>query len=247
MNCGVLEVNLFFLLQGFFTYLYGMSILFFLYVFGYLLRSKRRKELKRRQRKISRWRTLPPSKNEDGLSSSPSGSISVRMDGDGDPPTAPATPAPLNRILNSSIHGQRRRSIATSASLNDLSNYAPLPPSPLVTGGSQSSNGHRGLQWTPSALSLNLVEETSSDAVSYAMNSANVVVSSGSGKVKKMKVSDNEHSHGSFFLRAGAVGNDAIRQFNSLLLFNEIPVFLLKLFSVCIFSFRIGDNGLRRP
>lgn len=191
-------------MQGVFTYLYGMSIVFFLYVFGYLLRSRRRKELKRRQRKISRWRTLPPSKSEDGLSSSPNGSISVRVDADSE---APSTPTPsINRLLNSSIHGQRRRSIASSTSSSDLSNYTPLPPSPLVTGGSQSSNGHRGLQWTPSSLSFNLVEESSSEAVSYAMNSANVVVSS-SGRVKKMKVSDNEHSHGSFFLRAGAVGN----------------------------------------
>ncbi|KAK4005860.1 hypothetical protein OUZ56_010983 [Daphnia magna] len=38
------------------TFLYTISIVLFLYVFGYLLRSKRRREEKKRLRKLSRWR-----------------------------------------------------------------------------------------------------------------------------------------------------------------------------------------------
>lgn len=169
-----------------------MSILFFLYVFGYLLRSKRRKELKRRQRKMSKWRaaaaaTLGTAKSDTAVAVEDEGVVT-------------ATP---NRFLSSLKNSSRRRISATQ--INNNNNESPEPQ-------------HKPLQWTPSSVSLNVVDEST---ISYAMSSANVIAPSGGNgsssnairrgnapgsKYRKMKVSDNEHSHGSFFLRAGAVG-----------------------------------------
>ena len=82
------------------------------------------------------------------------------------------------------------------------------------------------------------MDESPSDAVSYAMNSDNVIANStisGRSKIKKMKVSDNEHSHGSFFLRAGAVGP-----------YLSDVITVLHNTNIYLFSFRIGNDDLRR-
>lgn len=111
-------------------------------------------------------------------------------------------PSALNRFIDS-IRGQRRRFSRTdSASEIDDASLAKV---------SQNPHPNKAFQWMPSAVSFSLVDESpSSDAISYAMNSSNVISNPGSNgahrKGKKLKVSDNEHSHGSFFLRVGAVG-----------------------------------------
>ena len=183
-----------FIAQGFFTYLYAMSIVFFLYVFGYLLRSKRRKELKRKQRKANKMRAAAaaaaaaasaaaqhqPSVVDLQESQVNGGSTCVQMEDD----AAMVVTAKPSRFI-SSFKNSRRRISRTD-----------------------SGQQHQQLNWTPSSLSLNVVDES---AVSYAMSGANVLArapstAGGGVKHRKMKVSDNEHSHGSFFLRAGAVG-----------------------------------------
>jgi hypothetical protein len=142
-----------------------------------------------------------------------------------------ASTSTLNRFITG-IRSQRRRFSRTGDGVNNLA---------LEIGNENGSNlgNHesfkspnlpgpsKNLQWTPSTVGFNLVDESPSEIVSYAMNSDNVVIASSetgrnsihhhhhnsgssvngtsSGKIKKLKVSDNEHSHGSFFLRAGAV------------------------------------------
>jgi Otopetrin len=208
-----------------------VSILFFLYVFGYLLRSKRRREQKKRLRKLNKLRRTQVSGGSSGHSqsshhdhekdvglngsyrSSRSASVAVETE-------AMASTSTLNRFITG-IRSQRRRfSRAGPDGVNNLALE-------IATDGSESASkaGHRppgssskNLQWTPSSVGFNLVDESPSEIVSYAMNSDNVVIPSGeitgrghggggggNSKIKKLKVSDNEHSHGSFFLRAGAV------------------------------------------
>lgn len=140
-----------------------------------------------------------------------------------------ASTSTLNRFITG-IRSQRRRFSRTGDGVNNLaleignensnslSNHESFK-SPNLPGPSKN------LQWTPSTVGFNLVDESPSEIVSYAMNSDNVVIASSetgrsgihhhhsgssmngtsSSKIKKLKVSDNEHSHGSFFLRAGAV------------------------------------------
>lgn len=207
-----------------------MSILFFLYVFGYLLRSKRRREEKRRLRKLNKWRAAnmaansnrpsPSSEQEngsvvnDGNSSCRSRSASVVcLENE----TVGSAPSPLNRFVNS-IKSQRRRfsrtdlSLSSGSSVGDLNSDSKSVVSQNPSHHSQLQQ-HRSLQWTPSSVGFSLGDDSlPSEAVSYAMNSDNVIGSNARAipspriKTKKMKVSDNEHSHGSFFLRAGAVG-----------------------------------------
>ena len=176
-------------LQGFFAYLYTVSILFFLYVFGYLLRSKRRREEKRRLRKLNKPPIVTAPKQEsvikDGLRSRSTSVVCLENE-------LGSNRSPLNRFV-SSIRNQERRRLSLALPGTDASPPPHHPP----------------LQWSPSSVSFSLMDESPSDAVSYAMNSDNVIASStnsGRSKIKKMKVSDNDHSHGSFFLRAGAVG-----------------------------------------
>ncbi|KAI9561301.1 hypothetical protein GHT06_012257 [Daphnia sinensis] len=218
--------------EGFFTYLYTVSILFFLYVFGYLLRSKRRKEEKRRLRKLSKLRRAQMATNassaehekdrQGSYRSNRSASIAMETE-------AIASTSTLNRFITG-IRSQRRRFSRTGDGVsnlaleignetsNSLGNHDSFK-SPNLPGPSKN------LQWTPSSVGFNLVDESPSEIVSYAMNSDNVVIANSetgrnsihhhhsgssmngtsSGKIKKLKVSDNEHSHGSFFLRAGAV------------------------------------------
>jgi hypothetical protein len=201
-----------------------VSILFFLYVFGYLLRTKRRKEEKKRLRKLNKLRRTQMSagsssvdhEKDIGNSSSyrTNRSASIAMETE-----AMASTSTLNRFITG-IRSQRRRfSRAAAAPIDGINNLAleidnesskSPPPHHNLPGSSKN------LQWTPSSVGFNLVDESPSEIVSYAMNSDNVVIpncetgrvtnhSSGSNKIKKLKVSDNEHSHGSFFLRAGAV------------------------------------------
>ncbi len=131
-----------------------------------------------------------------------SASTSVVMDLDDD--GVVVTPsAHNNRFISSFKNSFSRRRVS-----RDLS-------------GTATPSDHKGLQWTPSSLTLNVVDES---AVSYAMSGANIIrggrsvtmnrhPTGGVIKNRKMKVSDNEHSHGSFFLRAGAVGEINIFQF----------------------------------
>ena len=142
-------------LQGFFTYLYAVSILFFLYVFGYLLRHKRRKALKDKQRKISRWR--------------------------------------------------RQRGIAASSATIDIDTVKVG----MDTTGTDDIVAPNDVMWTPAAFdSQSLDDGRHKNNVSFnrGTRSHPLTVDPMRRKTKKMKVSENEHSHGSFFLRAGAVG-----------------------------------------
>ncbi len=98
----------------------------------------------------------------------------------------------VGRFTISNTDGQRRRFSRTNSE---------------VKGELSKSSQEKGLQWTTSSVKFNLAEETStpSEIVSYSL------MDEGKGatkrvKTKKMKVSDNDHSHGSFFLRVGAVG-----------------------------------------
>ena len=206
--------------------MYAVSILFFLYVFGYLLRTKRRKEEKKRLRKLNKLRRTQMSAGSSSVdhekdignsSYRTNRSASIAMETE-----AMASTSTLNRFITG-IRSQRRRfSRAAAGPMDGINNLAleidsnessksPPPPHHHHLPGSS-----KNLQWTPSSVGFNLVDESPSEIVSYAMNSDNVVIPncetghvtnhSGSGnKIKKLKVSDNEHSHGSFFLRAGAV------------------------------------------
>lgn len=200
--------------KGFFTYLYTMSILFFLYVFGYLLRSKRRKELKKRQKNLNKWRTA----NRAAAAPARSASVSVGIGDNDDGETRSAS----RRFINS-IRNYRRR-FSGQVDESAVTTDEPSPPQPNHQ--QQPDNSQALLTWTPSSssLSLNLGDgdSISASAVSFAMNGANVIDRSGTGrsdsvkstgKSKKMKVTDNEHSHGSFFLRAGAVGESLSKNY----------------------------------
>lgn len=129
----------------------------------------------------------------------------------------------LNRFITG-IRSQRRRFSRTGDGVNNLALEIGNENSNLSNHESFKSPNLPGpskhLQWTPSTVGFNLVDESPSEIVSYAMNSDNVVIAnsetgrnsshhhgggSSSSKIKKLKVSNNEHSHGSFFLRAGAV------------------------------------------
>jgi hypothetical protein len=219
--------------------MYSVSILFFLYVFGYLLRSKRRREQKKRLRKLNKLRRTQmssgggpgPSGHQDhetdiGISGSSyrsNRSASVAMESE-----TMASTSTLNRFITG-IRSQRRRfSRAGPDGVNNLALEIGTDGGGIESPSSSKPAGHhhhpsssgsgssssKNLQWTPSSVGFNLVDESPSEIVSYAMNSDNVVIPSGEitgtrthggGKIKKLKVSNNEHSHGSFFLRAGAV------------------------------------------
>ena len=65
------------------------------------------------------------------------------------------------------------------------------------------------VMWTPAAFdsqSLDDGRHKSSVSFNRGTRSHQLTVDPMRRKTKKMKVSENEHSHGSFFLRAGAVG-----------------------------------------
>ena len=82
-----------------------------------------------------------------------------------------------------------------------------------------------------SSVTFNLNDGPQDDAVSYSMSGRRM------RKFKKMKVSDNDHSHGSFFLRAGAVGQYKLD--------NRIELYNIFIHFYKFLSFRIGDYHLR--
>ncbi len=146
--------------------------------------------------------------------------------------------ASVGRFVVSNSDSQRRRFSRT-----DLAAEIKGEPFKSVSENPLPSK-KKSLQWTPSVKYNSIEDSPASDAMSYSVSMTsdrnNVTASSRINKSKKMKVSDNEHSHGSFFLRAGAVG-----QF----LFLEFEVFRHTDFYQTTFhsySFRIGNNDLRR-
>lgn len=178
--------------------MYSISILFFLYVFGYLLQSKRKREEKKRLRKLSKSRRLSSLSNQysevgQHNSVSPNASISVENE-------ASTTELSVGRFIVSNTDGQRRRFSRTDSEVkaDDIS----------------KSMQAKGLEWTPSAVTFNLTNNTPSEIVSYSLMDDEGNEAAKQVKTKKLKVSDNDHSHGSFFLRVGAVGRFDIVLFN---------------------------------
>lgn len=247
-----------------------MSIVFFLYVFGYLLRSKQRKEKKKRQKKIAKWQRRADNAAGGGGHYRPRSTTnfnlnertcSVDIDQDGDAPSSSSSSSPSfatifkssfkNSFTSSGSSSSRRRiSRCQSQSTHDPSagtdhvdgiadQIQPMTHQLHQSTSTTNSNsnvttpkspgGGGLLQWTPSSLSFNMttVEEGREMAATGMMNHDQSIISynssthqqyqpmrgraasggGGSKSPRKLKVSDNEHSHGSFFLRAGAVGN----------------------------------------
>ncbi len=187
-----------------------MSILFFLYVFGYLLRSKRKKKEKRRLRKLSKWRESnmannQSSEDESGSYNRVSHNASISLENE---VSMSPSKTSFNRFINS-INGYRRR-FSRSDSATDMREESSrsVSQNPLP-------QHNKNLEWTAnSAANFNTVDESPSEAShqshTFTLKSDDNVTGTGDvsngRKTKKMKVSDNEHSHGSFFLRVGAVG-----------------------------------------
>lgn len=148
--------------------MYTVSIGFFLYVFGYLLRTQRRREQKKK---------LRHQKKRAG----------------NDKSQEPQPRPPLAKSVSVAIE-------------NEMASEAFRHQWPFQR---RASREAAMIAWSPlnhsaSASTSSITVEES--AVSYAMDGSNVIAP----KCKKMKVSGNEHSHGSFFLRAGAVGSFAL-------------------------------------
>lgn len=198
-------------MQVFFAFLYTMSILFFLYVFGYLLRSKRKKKEKKRLRKLSKWRESnmannQSSEDESGCYNRVSHNASISLENE---VSMSPSKTSFNRFI-SSINGYRRR-FSRSNSATDVREESSrsVSQNPLP-------QHNKNLEWTANSApnNFNTVDEspseTSHQSRSFTLKSDDNVTGTGDvsngRKTKKMKVSDNEHSHGSFFLRVGAVG-----------------------------------------
>ncbi len=172
--------------------MYLGSIVFFIYVFGYLLQSKRKREEKKRLRKLSKSRKLShmtsyqSSEDEsDGNKNqvSPNAVVSIENE---------YVDSSVGRFIVSKTEGQRRRLSRTNSEIKgESANFASQNLTPLQE--------KQSLQ----------CKTTPSEIVSYSLTddrNDNTSATNSSRKSKKMKVSDNEHSHGSFFLRVGAVG-----------------------------------------
>lgn len=201
--------------ESFFAFLYAVSIVFFLYVFGYLLRSKRRREERKRLRKLSRWResNMANPTNTTTADDETSDYDSVQVDSRGaamsgsamsvENEIVSAPPSHLRRFFNNFSGERRRFSRSDPAETEDKGGVSqnPLPAS-------RKTSASR--QWTMSQ-NFGLGGESPAEMVSYSTmtNSSDITThnaaTNGRGKAKKTKVSDNEHSHGSLFLRAGAV------------------------------------------
>lgn len=210
--------------------MYTVSIIFFLYVFGYLLRSKKRIQEKKRLRKLSRMQrgtsvmSLSASTvNNDDQTDMSSGTFKFRHPSSlslENEMMAPSSghPSSLNRFMDSirgsqGPQGHQRRRFSRTDSNTSTTVISQNPQHP-----------NKQFQWTPSSVSFSLVDESptsSESAIAYAMNADSIIGDQQTGnhgnqhnKIKKMKVSDNEHSHGSFFLRAGAVGKSFFLKLN---------------------------------
>ena len=191
-------------MQVYFAYLYLGSIVFFVYVFGYLLKSKKKKEEKKRLRRLSRSRRISSmtsyeSSEDYSDETQVSRNASVSMENE-------YAASPVGRFIVTNTEGQRRRFSRTDSQIKEGSSKSY----------SQNQNSlQEKEQWASSSVKFNVADKTpceKQDVVSYSlMNQRNDANSATSGrKSKKMKVSDNEHSHGSFFLRVGAVGRSCI-------------------------------------
>ncbi len=183
-------------LQVYFASLYVLSILFFLYVFGYLLRSKRRREEKKRLRKLSRSRRLSnmtnphSSEEESDFDRRISHNASVSMENE----IFPAE-SPVDRFMVGNADVQRRKGSGTESASDTKGEFSKSEKS-------NKSQEKSLKKWSSrSSVTFNLGEDLPGDVVSYSMMGDNKP-----RQIKKMKVSDNDHSHGSFFLRVGAVG-----------------------------------------
>ena len=191
-------------MQVYFAYLYLGSIVFFVYVFGYLLKSKKKKEEKKRLRRLSRSRRISSmtsyeSSEDYSDETQVSRNASVSMENE-------YATSPVGRFIVTNTEGQRRRFSRTDSQIKEGSSKSY----------SQNQNSlQEKEQWASSSVKFNVADKTpceKQDVVSYSlMNQRNDANSATSGrKSKKTKVSDNEHSHGSFFLRVGAVGRSCI-------------------------------------
>lgn len=113
-----------------------------------------------------------------------------------------SAPTPLRRFFNH-FSGERRRFSRTDpVELDDSSKGVSQNPHP-----SRKSSNTK--QWMPQNFSLG-GGDSPNEIVSYSTMNSNSDVTNKSGvvngrKARKTKVSDSEHSHGSLFLRAGAV------------------------------------------
>ncbi len=128
----------------------------------------------------------------------------------------------VGRFIVSNADGQRRRFSRTDSE---------------VKGDLSKSSQEKGLDGTSSAVKFNLTDNTQSEIVSYSLMDDEGNEATKQVKTKKLKVSDNDHSHGSFFLRVGAVGRFDV------VLFNLLKCNCL---IACIGSFRTGNDDLRR-
>ena len=204
-----------------------MSILFFLYVFGYLLRTKRKRKEKR-LRKLSKWRESnmtnnhPTSEEESGSHdriSHKNASVSVENETVNMSPTREKS----NPFVTNAA-GHRRRFSRSDFIQEESSKYANQKPHPQ----------HSKINQWPSNSSVNYihsVDESPSDASksrTFSASRSDVTRAGPNGpKIAKMKVSDNEHSHGSFFLRVGAVGQWVVINSN-LIVFSFFDWFICK-------------------
>jgi hypothetical protein len=111
-------------------------------------------------------------------------------------------PSHLRRFFNNFSGERRRFSRSDPAEAEDKGvSQNPLPASRKTSGTKQWSQnfGLGGGESGPGEIVSYCTMTNSSDITTH-----NAAVN-GRGKAKKTKVSDNEHSHGSLFLRAGAV------------------------------------------
>ena len=155
--------------------MYAVSIAFFLYVFGYLLRSKRRKALKDKMRKNRGAKKTPQTDTH-----------TIDID---------AVRVGIDVVYSPGGH----RSVSCYGGRPPQEDYQPpsLPPSPLACDGISATASSTDLDTTigsDASLARNQRGGSTYNPIGHS--------SAGNRKSKKMKVSDNEHSHGSFFLRA---------------------------------------------
>ena len=184
--------------QVYFAYLYFFSILFFLYVFGYLLRSKRKREEKKRLRKLSKARRISnmtsyhSSEDSDGYKRQSTNEMNASISMENEY-------ADVSHFATSNADSRLRK--ISKADLADGIKEGPISEKHV------HPTPKKSLQWAPS-VKLNSVDEL---PIPTHMDGGNISITSSRKSCKKMKVSDNEHSHGSFFLRVGAVGRLTIK------------------------------------
>ncbi len=201
-------------IQAFFTYLYLSSIAFFTYVFCYLLQSTKKREDQnhkgtfRKSRRLSNMASCPSSEESDGSKNNNTVRYNTAMSTETE-----YADSSVGRFIVSGTESQRRRFSRTDSEIINAE-----------TSKSAGQNQNllqekEGIQWTSPSVKFDLADKPTSETLSYVLgkrNSTTSTISSIRRKSRKMKVSDNEHSHGSFFLRAGAVGQLPIAYYSVL-------------------------------